>query len=305
MEDAYKVRLEIFEGPLDLLLYLVKKDEVEIHEVSIERITRQYLDYMDAFKLLNVDLASEFIVMAANLMYIKSRTLLPKQDQPPEEDAEEDDPRWELIRQLIEYKKFKDAAGFLEQRARLAANIFPAQPEPATPPPDPTPAGMPEVGIFDLIRAFQKVLDKVRVPDLREINDDRFTVSDKIDYLLELMPRQREPLRFSSLFATATTREEIIVTFIAVLELMKLRHVRVTQDHLLGEIVLYRNDVARAETEAALRELRESELHESEQADEAARSGADDDTPEAPAVDETATSTPAEAREPAAPTPIP
>lgn len=244
MEDTYKVRLEIFEGPLDLLLYLVKKDEVEIHEVSLERITKQYLDYMDAFKLLNVDLASEFIVMAANLMYIKSRTLLPKQDQPPEEDVEEDDPRWELIRQLIEYKKFKDAAGFLDQRARLAANIFPAQPEPASPPPATPPSGMPEVGIFDLIRAFQKVLDKVRVPDLREIADDRFTVSDQIDFLLDLMPRQSGPVRFSSLFASATSRDEIIVTFIAVLELMKLRHIRVSQDHLLGEIVLHRNDPA-------------------------------------------------------------
>jgi len=239
MEDTYKVRLEIFEGPLDLLLYLVKKDEVEINEVSLERITRQYLDYMDAFKLLNVDLASEFIVMAANLMYIKSRTLLPRQEQPPEEDAEEDDPRWELIRQLVEYKKFKDAAGFLDLRARLAANIFPAHPEPANPPPEPPPTGLPEVGIFDLIRAFQKVLDKVRVPDLREIADDRFTVSDKIDYLLDLMPRQPGPVRFASLFVHATSRDEIIVTFIAILELMKLRHIRVTQDHLLGDIVLY------------------------------------------------------------------
>ncbi len=243
MEDTYKVRLEIFEGPLDLLLYLVKKDEVEIHEVSLERITRQYLDYMDAFKLLNIDLASEFIVMAANLMYIKSRTLLPKQEQPPEEDVEEDDPRWELIRQLVEYKKFKDAAGFLERRARLAANVFPAQPEPTTPPPAAAAqAGMPEVGIFDLIRAFQKMLDKVRVPDLREIADDRFTVSEKIDHLLDLIPPRSGPVRFSSLFVSATSRDEIIVTFIALLELMKLRHLRVTQDHLLGEIVLHRND---------------------------------------------------------------
>jgi segregation and condensation protein A len=278
MEDAYKVRLEIFEGPLDLLLYLVKKDEVEINEVSLERITRQYLDYMDAFKLLNVDLASEFVVMAANLMYIKSRTLLPKQDQPPEEDAEEDDPRWELIRQLIEYKKFKDAAGFLEHRARLAANIFPAQPEPISPPPDPAPVGMPDVGIFDLIRAFQKVLDKVRVPDLREIADDRYTVSDKIDYLLELMPRQQGPVRFSSLFANATSRDEIIVTFIAVLELMKLRHIRVTQDHLLGDIVLFRNEVARAETDAALRELRASELAADQAPDESGSPVATEDS---------------------------
>ena len=102
-DDSYKVRLDIFEGPLDLLLYLIKKDEIDIYDISIGRITKQYLEYIETFKLLNIDLASEFIVMAANLMYIKSRTLLPRSEQPPEEDAEEDDPRWELIRQLIEY----------------------------------------------------------------------------------------------------------------------------------------------------------------------------------------------------------
>ncbi len=259
MDPDYKVRLEVFEGPLDLLLFLIKRDEVDIHEISIDRIAKQFQQYLETFEMLDIALAGEFVVMAANLIYIKSRTLLPKHVQQPIEEEDEEDPRWELIRQLIEYKKFKDAAGFLEHRARLAANIFPAQPEPLAPPPEPAPTGMPEVGIFDLIRAFQKVLDKIRVPDLREITDDRFTVSDKIDYLLDLMPRHQGPVRFTSLFVNATSRDEIIVTFIAVLELMKLRHLRVTQDHLLGEIVLYRNEVARAETDAALRELRESE----------------------------------------------
>ena len=132
MEDAdYKVRLDIFEGPLDLLLYLIKKDEVDIQSVSIERITKQYLDYINTFKMLNIDLASEFIVMAANLMYIKSRTLLPKVEQPPEEDVEEDDPRWELIRQLIEYKKFKDAAGFLSLKETEQEDYFAHVPEKA------------------------------------------------------------------------------------------------------------------------------------------------------------------------------
>jgi segregation and condensation protein A len=102
---------------------------VDIHSISIERITRQYLDYINTFKLLNIDLASEFIVMAANLMYLKSRTLLPRVDQPPEEDAEEDDPRWELIRQLIEYKKFKDAAGFLSLREMEQEGRFAHQPD--------------------------------------------------------------------------------------------------------------------------------------------------------------------------------
>ena len=110
METEYKVRLEIFEGPLDLLLYLIKRDELDIYDISLERITQQYLEYLQAFKELNIDVAGEFVVMAANLIYLKSRSLLPADQQPPEEDVEEDDPRWDLIRQLIEYKKFKEAA---------------------------------------------------------------------------------------------------------------------------------------------------------------------------------------------------
>ena len=104
MDADYKVKLEVFEGPLDLLLYLIKQDEIDIYDISLERITSQYLEYLQAFKELNIELAGEFIVMAANLIYLKSRSLLPRDQQPPEEDAAEDDPRWELIRQLIEYK---------------------------------------------------------------------------------------------------------------------------------------------------------------------------------------------------------
>src|SRR2546421_9880895 len=102
METEYKVRLEIFEGPLDLLLYLIKRDEIDIYDISLERITRQYLEYLQAFKELNIDVAGEFVVMAANLIYLKSRSLVPGDQQPPDEEAEEDDPRWELIRQLVE-----------------------------------------------------------------------------------------------------------------------------------------------------------------------------------------------------------
>lgn len=104
MESDYKVKLEVFEGPLDLLLYLIKRDEIDIYDISLERITRQYLEYLQAFKELKIDLAGEFVVMAANLIYLKSRSLLPIDQQPPEEDAEEDDPRWDLIRQLIDTK---------------------------------------------------------------------------------------------------------------------------------------------------------------------------------------------------------
>ncbi len=241
--NDYKVRLEIFEGPLDLLLYLIKKDEVDIHTISIERITRQYLDYINTFKLLNIDLASEFIVMAANLMYLKSRTLLPRVDQPPEEDAEEDDPRWELIRQLIEYKKFKDAAGFLSIRELEQEGRFAHQPDASDLPKDETPA-LAEVSIFDLIRAFQNVLKRFEEShDFGDIIDDRFNVSDKIELLMKHF-QPGEARRFEELFQSATTKAEVIVTFLALLELMKLNQFIVRQSDLLGDIVIERRNTS-------------------------------------------------------------
>src|SRR6266704_5722513 len=153
MDSDYKVRLEIFEGPLDLLLYLIKREEIDIHDISIERITGQYLEYIQAFKELNIDIAGEFIVMAANLIYLKSRSLLPADQQPPEEDSEEDDPRWDLIRQLIEYKKFKEAGAQLRLRELEQERIFARGGGPALPPDGPLRLG--EVGIFQLINAFQ------------------------------------------------------------------------------------------------------------------------------------------------------
>lgn len=237
--DVYKVRIEIFEGPLDLLLYLIKKDEIDIYDISIERITKQYLRYIQTFKLLNIDLASEFIVMAANLMYMKSRALLPRSEQPPEEDSDEDDPRWELIRQLIEYKKFKDAANVLAQKARKQEDVFANAPEKAESA-KPETAPLAEISIFDLIRAFQGVLKRFEeAHDLGDIIDDRFTVSDKMDMLLKsLSPDQSMP--FKSLFASASTKSEVIVTFLALLELMKLNQFVVWQDQILGEIEIER-----------------------------------------------------------------
>lgn len=285
MQDPYKVRLDIFEGPLDLLLYLVRKEEVEIAHIPIERITKQYLEYIETFKMLNIDLASEFIVMAANLMYIKSRSLLPRVEQPPEDEAEEDDPRWELIRQLIEYKKFKDAAQFLDQRAQHQATLFPVHPETVEPPP--APPTLPEVNVFDLIRAFQKVLDKLKPGELREIVDEQYTVSDRIEHLLKVVPVAK-PVAFSSLFAGATSRDEIIVTFIAVLELMKLRYFRVTQDRPFGEIIIHRNERTEEEPPTAPGEG-------PAEAGETAASGPEDTSAEPPPAD-----APTSALEPAA-----
>ncbi len=239
-ESDYKVKLEIFEGPLDLLLYLIKRDEIDIYDVSIERITKQYLEYIETFKMLNIELASEFIVMAANLMYIKSRELLPKTQQPPDEEAEDDDPRWELIRQLVEYKKFKDAAQFLGDQAARSEEFFataPELPDLSAPPP------IAQVGVFDLIRAFQRVLKRFEnTTDIREIVDDRYTVADKIELLLEIIAiGARVP--FESLFKSAASRGEVIVTFLAMLELIKLNHLQVEQETLLGSIVVVRPEI--------------------------------------------------------------
>lgn len=235
----YKVSLDIFEGPLDLLLYLIKKDEVDIYDISIVRIAKQYLAYIETFKMLNIDLASEFIVMAANLMYLKSRTLLPKHQQPPEEETEDEDPRWELIRQLIEYKKFKDAAGFLQRRELVQEEMFTSLPEEPDDSQEEVP--LPNVGIFDLIRAFQNVLKRFeeKTEELEEIYDDSFTVSGKMDFLLGHVP-SGSSVSFSTLFETATTKTEVVVTFVAMLELIRLREFRVEQENIFGEIALFR-----------------------------------------------------------------
>jgi segregation and condensation protein A len=244
-DAAYKVKLDVFEGPLDLLLYLVRKDEVDIYDISIERITRQYLEYLEAMESIDVEIGGEFIVMAANLLYIKSRTLLPVDLQGPvEEEGEEEDPRWELIRQLIEYKKFKEAAGDLRDREELRTKLFGRTP--SAPPPDGGAtllAG--EVGALDLISAFQRVLERLekRKGAEREIEADRFTVSEKIEYVLKILP-ESEPLKFEELFAGQTTRGELVATFLALLELVRLRHVQVEQDGAFGDILLRRRGTA-------------------------------------------------------------
>ncbi len=240
MDPAYQVRLEVFEGPLDLLLYLVRKDEVDIYDISIERITRQYLEYLEAMESVDVEVGGEFIVMAANLLYIKSRTLLPADQQGPvEEETEEDDPRWELIRQLIEYKKFKEAAGSLREREEAAQRLF-GRP-PSAPPPDPGASLMVgEVGVLDLVRAFQRVLERLdRQEATRDIAADHFTVSGKIDFILRILS-EGTTILFEELFAGQATRGEVVATFLALLELVRLRHLVVEQESGFGCIRLMR-----------------------------------------------------------------
>ncbi|HEY4272262.1 MAG TPA: segregation/condensation protein A [Candidatus Udaeobacter sp.] len=234
MDVDYKVKLEVFEGPLDLLLYLIKQDEIDIYDISLKRITSQYLEYLQAFKELNIELAGEFIVMAANLIYLKSRSLLPRDQQPPEEDASEDDPRWELIRQLIEYKKFKEAASELNLRALEQERIFVRETAFASAIQEPLRLG--EVGIFQLIGAFQTVIKRIEArQDVQEIFSERFTVSEKIDSILQRIATGNR-FRFSDLFGGAASRVEVVVTFLALLELIRLRQVRAIQKNVFEEI---------------------------------------------------------------------
>ena len=237
LTQDYKVKLEVFEGPLDLLWYLIKREEVDIYDVSLERITQQYLEFMEAFKALDLDVAGEFIVMASNLIYIKSRSLLPVSVQPPEEESEEEDPRWELVRQLIEYKKFKDAAAGLHQRELAQEALFSRISELPDHQPE-RPLG--EVSVLDLIAAFNGVLKRINQrEDLREIFEENFTVSDKIELVLKMLSGG-VPMEFTELFSGIASRAEIVVTFLAVLELIRLKQLKAVQLEPFGKIELTR-----------------------------------------------------------------
>ena len=232
------VKLPVFEGPLDLLLYLIKKDELDIYDIPIERITSQYLDYLRLIKMLDLEVAGEYLVVAATLVYIKSRVILPHDQRPPEDEAEEDDPRWELVRQLVEYKKYKDAAFELQQCLTRQENIHSRG---GTVKPDMAADGslpFDKVGLFDLLSVFQKVLSRANAnEDLRDIFEDRFTVSDKIQFITTQLT-ERKRIVFEELFVAGASRTEIVVTFLATLELIRLKQIGVVQESPFSPIEL-------------------------------------------------------------------
>jgi segregation and condensation protein A len=244
----YKVQFEVFQGPLDLLLYLIKKEEVDIYQVNLTRLATQFIEYIDLMRLLDLEIAGEFLVMASTLMYIKSRELLPRDLQPETVDEDEgEDPRWELIRQLVAYKKFKDAAVHLQARELEQENTFPRLPVRETAP-APARAPRPEASIFDLLNAVNEVLKRVsQREDLREIFEDKWSVSEKIEVLIKLIA-ERSPLKFSDLFHAATSRSEVVCTFLALLELIRLKQLVCAQPHDFGtiEIMPASPDVAAA-----------------------------------------------------------
>jgi len=237
----YKVQFDVFEGPLDLLLYLIKKEEVDIYEVNLTKLATQFIEYLDVMRLLDLEFAGEFLVMAATLMYIKSRELLPKEQQVAAEEEDEEDPRWELIRQLVEYKKFKDAAAQLQQREIDQESIFPRLP--VKPDLGELQAGndgyapkKPEATLFDLINAVNSVLKRVsQREELREIFEDKWSVSQKIEFLHELTAT-RERVKFSELFEVATSRAEVVCTFLALLEMIRMKKLLCIQSEDFGDI---------------------------------------------------------------------
>ncbi len=238
--DDYKVSLEVFEGPLDLLLYLIRKDELDIHDIPIERVARQYSDYLGVMEMLDLNIAGEFIVMAATLALIKSRMLLPVDSQAEEAEEEEgNDPRWDLVRQLVEYKRFKDAATRLQELEIQQQSVFvPGGESLIGDPLDPiTERPLGDVSLFDLIAAFHAVLANTPIEPIGEIEPIQWSVHDKIDLILRLTGAQ-ESLPFSSLFHRHSPRGEIIVTFLALLELLRLRQIAAYQTAFFSEILL-------------------------------------------------------------------
>ena len=234
----YKVKFEVFEGPLDLLLYLIKKEEVDIYEVNLTKLATQFIEYIDLMREFDLEVAGEFLVMASTLMYIKSRELLPvDQRAEGEEEDEGEDPRWELIRQLVAYKKFKDAAGQLQILEARQEGVFPRVPGKLEFE-DAPPAPRPDVSIFDLLNAVNGVLKRFGTrEDLRDIFEDKWTVSEKVEQLIAVI-RQRGSVKFSELFADATSRSEVVCTFLALLELIRLRQLVCRQPEAFGEITI-------------------------------------------------------------------
>jgi segregation and condensation protein A len=236
---GWRVSLPVFDGPLDLLLYLIKKEEMNIYDIEVGKITAQYLLHLDQMREMDLEVAGDFLVVAATLLYIKSRTLLPQDQQMAEEEPEEgEDPRWELIRQLVEYKKFKDASFELHLRQTRQDKLYFREVEEKRP--TLIPVGLGEVGVFDLVKAFQRILDRAREKEgFREIYEEKYTVADKMQFILDKIEKE-EAVLFTTLFSDVSSRPEIVVTFLALLELVRLKQLKARQSDVFGEIEIYR-----------------------------------------------------------------
>jgi segregation and condensation protein A len=222
---AYTFRLEGFEGPLDLLLHLIQKNELDIFNIPIALITEQYLEYLQLMKVLNLDIAGEYLLMASTLLHIKSKMLLPKSSEGEEE--EEEDPRAELVRRLLEYRKYKQAALELEKRPLLDRDVF-IRLLAAAPEEEPKEERI-EVDLFGLLEAFRKVLERVKPETVHEVILEHLSVEDKIQEIMTLLERENRSMAFHRLFPEQASRRVVVVTLLAILELVKMKRIRIFQ----------------------------------------------------------------------------
>lgn len=252
-KENYSVDLEIFQGPLDLLLYLIRKDEIDIYDIPIAHIAEQYMRYLEVIQSLNLELAGEYILMAATLIRIKARLLLPRD----EEEGEEIDPREELVAALLEYKKFKEAGEILREKRLLEERVF-------VPPAIGKGNGRKEhiilddnTTLFDMLTVLKEVLERAKREQLYEVNLEETTIQDRVERILKILSDQ-ESVTFVELFDDAPQKIIAILTFIAVLELAKLRRIKVRQSMPFAELRVYRGEDFSSEQPAIefIREMR-------------------------------------------------
>lgn len=233
---SYEVELAVFKGPLDLLLHLIKKHEMDIYDIPVAEITTQYLAALDTMKSLNLDVAGEFLVMASTLVHIKSRMLLPLDSDPDPED-EDVDPRAELVHRLLEYQRYKVAAVTLDEYDILGRDVFARSCVESTE--DELPAAELEpVGIFELVEALRDLLKQSPPEPVHEVVREKLSVAERVTMLLKML-EGCQSLAFESLLSNLPNREELVVTFLAMLELVKLRSVRIMQNQRCGSIWLF------------------------------------------------------------------
>jgi segregation and condensation protein A len=237
-DDAPRIQLPLFEGPLDLLLYLIRREKIDIHDIPIAPITRQYMEYLDLMKELNLDVAGEFMVMAATLIHIKSKMLVPLSPTEAEGEDETVDPRAELVQRLLEFQRYKEAAGVLHQQAQIRAAQW-TRPDAVVPRFDDAGEEMLEAGLFDLIAAFKELLERRKTLLAHEVEAEGQSVESRMEELLALIA-VGQSLEFMELFAALQTKAAMIVTFLALLELIRLKHVKVYQRGLFGAIRVFR-----------------------------------------------------------------
>jgi len=232
-EEIYEVHLkDVFEGPMDLLIHLIKKNEVDIYDIPISLVTDQYLRYIDWMKSMNIDIAGDFLVMAATLTHIKSKMLLPAR-----EDDEEDDPRIEITRPLLEYLQMKSAAERLSERDILGENTFSRTLDKKDLPIDNEDRVI-KVGLFELMDAFQKLLERIPASQQIDLTTDSISVKDKINELIDIFEKEGS-VTFDQLFDENFTKSELVATFLALLEMVKLALVSIVQNVQSGIIRLF------------------------------------------------------------------